>query len=283
MLYPRPRTVARACTLALACGLALPGGSALAASSGGTGYAASTPTQSTRTAQASDGAHHYPGDANYLGDRILQPGMSGNDVSLLQADLTSVGDSTPVTGYFGSITRGEVERFQRASHLTANGVVTWSVAHTLVVAVRAATRAASSSAPAGRARLVGGLAVAPSNAPPVIKDVIAAANRIAFKPYVYGGGHASFSSTGYDCSGSVSYALHGGGLLNTPLDSTDLESYGSRGGGRWISIWANAGHTYMYVAGLRFDTAAQSGNGNDRWTTSARSNSGYVEVHPTGY
>jgi hypothetical protein len=81
----------------------------------------------------------------------------------------------------------------------------------------------------------------------------------------------------------VSYALHGGHLLSTPEDSTELESYGSRGAGRWITIWANSGHTYMYVAGLRFDTSAQSSTGGSRWTTQRRSNAGYVERHPTGY
>jgi hypothetical protein len=129
-----------------------------------------------------------------------------------------------------------------------------------------------------------GLAVAPQGAPEVIREVIAAANQIAFKPYVYGGGHQSFNSSGYDCSGSVSYALHGGGLLSSPFDSTQFETYGTAGAGRWMTIWANGGHAYMYIAGLRFDTAAQSStNGNDRWTTTTRSNSGFTAVHPSGW
>jgi hypothetical protein len=140
--------------------------------------------------------------------------------------------------------------------------------------------------PAGaQATLIDGLAVAPQAAPLAVQDVIAAANQIAFKPYIYGGGHASFKSTGYDCSGSTSFALHGGGLLSSTEDSTGFESYGTAGPGQWITLWANGGHVYMEIAGLWFDTAAQSSsNNNDRWsTTRVDSPSGYVERHPTGY
>ncbi len=132
-----------------------------------------------------------------------------------------------------------------------------------------------------------GLAVAPEDAPTVIKEVIAAANAIAFKPYIYGGGHASFNASGYDCSGSVSYALHGGNLLASPLDSTQFESYGDPGPGRWITIYADDGHAYMDVAGLWFDTAAQSAaNGNDRWSAtriSTPQDGNWVEIHPAGW
>lgn len=130
-----------------------------------------------------------------------------------------------------------------------------------------------------------GLAVPPPTAPLVISEVIAAANQIAFDPYIYGGGHASFDSVGYDCSGSVSFALHGGGLLSTPVDSTQFESYGVPGPGRWITLWANGGHVYMEIAGLFYDTAAQSAtNGNDRWSTTRISpTGGFIEVHPAGW
>ena len=136
--------------------------------------------------------------------------------------------------------------------------------------------------PVGKAHLNSdGTASAPSDAPAVVKAVIAAANRIAHKPYIYGGGHGGWNDRGYDCSGSVSYALHGGGLLSSPEDSTGLESYGSAGRGRWITIWANSGHVYMYVAGLRFDTSAQ-GEAGSRWSDHGRSNAGFVERHPRG-
>ena len=139
--------------------------------------------------------------------------------------------------------------------------------------------------PGSQATLIDGLAVAPQDAPTVVQDVIAAANQIATKPYIYGGGHGSFISDGYDCSGSTSYALHGGGLISVTEDSTEFETYGSPGPGQWITLWANGGHVYMEIAGLWFDTAAQSSsNGNDRWsTTRVDQPSGYVERHPTGY
>ena len=112
--------------------------------------------------------------------------------------------------------------------------------------------------------------------------VISAGNEIATRPYVYGGGHGSFHSGGYDCSGSVSYALHGGGLLHSPQDSTSLESYGSSGPGKHITIYANSEHAFMVVNGKRFDTVARQ-EGGSRWSSSMSSTSGYVVRHPAGY
>ena len=138
---------------------------------------------------------------------------------------------------------------------------------------------------AGKAALVGGRAIAPLNAPAMVKRVIAAANHIRATPYVWGGGHGSFISSGYDCSGAVSYALHGGKLLSTPLTSGSLESFGEEGPGRWITIYANAAHTYMVVAGLRFDTAGDESGTGPRWhpTTAAAAAGSYVVRHPVGY
>ncbi|HEU0025193.1 MAG TPA: peptidoglycan-binding protein [Thermoleophilaceae bacterium] len=115
-----------------------------------------------------------------------------------------------------------------------------------------------------------------------VDRVIAAANAIAGKPYVYGGGHGSFDSAGYDCSGSVSYALHGGGLLSSPLSSSGFMSYGAPGPGRRITIYANPGHVYMTIDGRRFDTSARYETGS-RWSGSGRSGSGYVVRHPPGF
>jgi peptidoglycan hydrolase-like protein with peptidoglycan-binding domain len=112
--------------------------------------------------------------------------------------------------------------------------------------------------------------------------VIAAGNEIATRPYVYGGGHGSFQSNGYDCSGSVSYALHGGGLIHNTEDSSELESYGESGPGKHITIYANSEHAYMVVNGKRFDTVARSESGS-RWSSSMTSTSGYVVRHPAGY
>ena len=110
--------------------------------------------------------------------------------------------------------------------------------------------------------------------------MIAAGNRIAHKPYRYGGGHASFTDSGYDCSGSVSYALHGGGLLSVPKDSGEFMSYGAPGPGRHITIYAHPGHVYMVVHGRRFDTTGAGGG--SRWQWEARSSSGYTVRHPPG-
>ena len=114
-----------------------------------------------------------------------------------------------------------------------------------------------------------------------MQEVIAAADEIATRPYVYGGGHGSFTSEGYDCSGSVSYALHGGGLLSSPEDSTGLESYGEPGPGRYITIYADAEHAWMTIDGRRFDTVALAEDGS-RWSDSMASTAGFVVRHPTG-
>jgi hypothetical protein len=128
-----------------------------------------------------------------------------------------------------------------------------------------------------------GLAAAPQSAPPAIKAVIAAANSIADTPYVWGGGHGSWYSYGYDCSGAVSFALYGGGLLDTPLTSGSLESYGEPGPGKWITIYANATHTYMEVAGLRWDTVGDAEGTGPRWHTEPPYPEGFVVRHPPGY
>lgn len=137
--------------------------------------------------------------------------------------------------------------------------------------------------PGERARLVGQTAIAPPDAPLVVKAVIEAANEISDTPYIWGGGHGSFSDDGYDCSGAVSYALHGGGLLSSPLDSGGLTAWGSPGAGNWISVYANFGHVYMVVAGLRFDTGGTGGGNGPRWSTIMRSPSGFVARHPSGF
>jgi peptidoglycan hydrolase CwlO-like protein len=124
-----------------------------------------------------------------------------------------------------------------------------------------------------------GTATAPADAPDAVKGAIAAANAITNTPYVYGGGHGSFDSSGYDCSGSVSYALHGGGLLSSPLDSTGFMTWGEPGPGNWITVYANPGHAYAVIAGLRFDTSGAP----PRWQTESRDPAGYVAVHPPGY
>jgi hypothetical protein len=126
-----------------------------------------------------------------------------------------------------------------------------------------------------------GVAVAPAGAPDVVKRIIAAGNRIASKPYRYGGGHGRWKDTGYDCSGSVSYALHGASLLKQSMPSGSFMNWGKKGPGKWVTIYANGGHMYMVVAGLRFDTSGASSAGT-RWQAGMRSNAGYVVRHPAG-
>jgi peptidoglycan hydrolase CwlO-like protein len=127
----------------------------------------------------------------------------------------------------------------------------------------------------------GGMVQPPPGAPAAIGEVMAAGNAIATLPYLYGGGHASFHANAYDCSGSVSYALAAAGLVSSPLTSGAFESWGDPGPGKWITVWANAGHVFMYVAGWRFDTVALS-SGGTRWSQSATGTGGYVARHPPG-
>jgi cell wall-associated NlpC family hydrolase len=126
-----------------------------------------------------------------------------------------------------------------------------------------------------------GRAAAPQDAPGVVRDVIRGANVIAKTPYLWGGGHGSWSAVGYDCSGSVSFALAGAGLLDAPLTSGALAHWGAAGPGRWITIYANDGHVFMVVAGLRFDTGGLRGS-DTRWQVGGRDTSGFVARHPVG-
>jgi len=147
------------------------------------------------------------------------------------------------------------------------------------------TEAATETGPPGKATLVNGRAIPPANAPAAVKQVIAAANKIRTKPYIYGGGHARFWDAGYDCSGSVSFALHGGGFLTSPLPSGPMETWGSGGKGRWITVYANAGHAYAVIAGLRWDTAGNTSGTGPRWHKSLRAaaTGPFTARHPAGY
>jgi cell wall-associated NlpC family hydrolase len=133
-----------------------------------------------------------------------------------------------------------------------------------------------------RARVAAnGSAVAPEDAPVVVQRLILAANEIARLPYKWGGGHGAWRDSGYDCSGSVSFALAGAGLLDRPHTSGDFMQYGDSGPGKWITIYANPGHIFMMVAGLRFDTSGQ-GRAGTRWQEGARGASGFAVRHPPG-
>jgi peptidoglycan hydrolase-like protein with peptidoglycan-binding domain len=217
----------------------------------------------------------------HLGDRGLRAGASGHDVRVLQQLLTEDGFTTTVDGRFGRGTAAAVRAFQRAHGLSPSG----AVGKATVAALRApAPAVASSTAPTATATATvdaAGLAHAPLGAPPAVAAAIAAGNAIATLPYRYGGGHRSFTDTAYDCSGSVSYALHGGGLLDAPLASGDLATWGTPGAGAWMTVYANAGHAFMVVAGLRFDTSGRTRSGS-RWQAAPRSTDGFTARHPAG-
>jgi hypothetical protein len=150
-----------------------------------------------------------------------------------------------------------------------------------------AAAAAPAPAPtAGAALAAPGVAVAPAGAPAAVRGAIRAGNALQALPYRYGGGHDTFADTAYDCSGAVSYALHGGRLLGAPMDSTDLESWGEPGPGQWITVYANADHAFVVIAGLRLDTSAADDPGGDpngpRWRPAIRDTADFVIRHPSG-
>jgi peptidoglycan hydrolase-like protein with peptidoglycan-binding domain len=196
----------------------------------------------------------------------------GNPVSRLQEAL-----HVQVDGTFGQETETAVRRLQARHGLAVDGVVgpeTWNALGIKEsVTLHPPHPASSHTREAGDS---GG-----GEGSSVVARVIAAADEIATRPYVYGGGHGSFQSTGYDCSGSVSYALHGGGLLSSPEDSSELQSYGEPGPGRHITVYANSEHAWMVIDGRRFDTIAEQETGT-RWSGSTMSTAGYVARHPAG-
>ncbi len=230
----------------------------------------------------------------------LHTGSKGPRVAVAQKLL-----HLPVDRVFGPATGRAIERLQRRHRMTADGVIgsrTWALVKRLRARRRArAPQAAGARGSARVARLQRRLGLTPdgvfgpvtANAvvhrfrararrrglPLRVRRIIAAADRIAGLPYRYGGGHGNWHDSGYDCSGSVSFALHGAGLLRIALDSGRLMGWGAPGSGRWVTVYAKPSHAYMVVAGRRFDT---SGSGATRWQGDLRTDGGYVARHPPG-
>jgi hypothetical protein len=249
-------------------------------SSGGAGLQATVKTAGTL---------NRAGTVNQLGHRVLRNGLHGADVTVLQGYLTIAGFPTSVDGNFGPQTASSVAAFKQSHNIVpANGVAGPS----FVTALRTAISSYTSDVTTGTATInPDGTATAPANAPPAVQSMIAAANGILNTSYCVGGGHGKWQSSCYDCSGAVSFALHGAGLLSSSEDSSDLESYGAAGPGQWVSIYSDPSHAFIVIAGIAFDTAnyggpnIPSGTG-PRWRSNPLGNLAdgghYVVRHPPG-
>jgi hypothetical protein len=228
-----------------------------------------------------------------FGARALERPMSGADVRTLQQLLTTWGIRLTADGQFGRQTKGAVRTWERANGRRVNGRLGRREARMLQLAVERGERApgyapptdttlAAPAAPGEKATIgPDGLAIAPASAPAAVTAMIAAGNKIHAMPYKYGGGHGRWNDTGYDCSGSMSYVFHAAGMLDHALDSTGFMSWGESGKGAWVTNYANSGHSFMVIAGLRFDTSGRSDDGS-RWDTEMRSSAGYTVRHPAG-
>jgi peptidoglycan hydrolase-like protein with peptidoglycan-binding domain len=230
------------------------------------------------------------GDAGpALGSRTLRRGMRGPDVRALQRALRALGFHATPDGAFGARTLRTVKRYERRHDFVVDGVVDPDEGQRIADEAGMgggddATGSADVGATNGaQVTLNGdGTATAPAGAPPAVEQIVVAGNQIAQTPYAYGGGHTDdFQDSAYDCSGSVSYALHGAGLLGAPLDSGELMSWGDPGPGQWVTIYSNEGHVFMVVGGLRFDTSGAADAGS-RWQATPRSTNGYEVRHPPG-
>ena len=281
-MSPHSRLACALCAL----GLRIFAGTAIA-DSGGSAYTASSKSSDGGwTTSAHGGAGIRPAHGK-LGYRLpVRWGMKGSDVRGLQHLLSHVGIPVSGDGSFGHRTRMAVIEFERRTKRPVNGILDRGDLETLYgIDAKGGfpPPPAPKPLPAGSRAKVNrdGLASVGVDAPQVVKDIIAAGNRIARTRYVYGGGHRRWEDRGYDCSGSVSYALHGAGLLAAPLDSTGLGLWGGAGAGRWITIYANAAHAYAVIAGLRFDTSGARAAGT-RWQAAPRRSRGFIVRHPLG-
>lgn len=228
--------------------------------------------------------------ANGTGGVAVRPPAKPKAAPAAPANAAPVTAKTPNVTYTGPVyektVTGAVVPYVAAP---ANGV---SGSASGGAAVAASAEAAGTEGkpdllvPGSTARYVDGLAAAPMSAPATVQEIVWAGNQLIGLPYIYGGGHnATFTSPGYDCSGTVSFALHGAALLSSPLDSSEFMSWGAAGIGRWVTIFTNPGHAYMTVAGLRLDTSSADDPSNEqgpRWRPLRPANAGFTVRHPVG-
>jgi hypothetical protein len=251
------------------------------------GTAAAAP-KTSGGASASD-AGHYAGDSRHLGDRWLRQGMQGHDVRVLQQYLTYAGLSTRITGTFDRATTHSVQAFERKHGMHPDGVVSITVEKALRQTVATLDNA---NPPTGKVRInADGTATAPAGAPPKVLQMVSAANSIIHTSYCYAGGHGSWNSSCYDCSGAVGFVLHAAGLLSSPEPSGSMESWGRPGPGQWVSVYADSGHVFMVIDGRAFDTADFGGPNipdgtGPRWRSDPTGNladgGNYIVRHPAG-
>jgi cell wall-associated NlpC family hydrolase len=240
------------------------------------GAAPSAPTTPTTPTAPATPAHHAPITAK-------TPNIAYNGPVY---EKNAAGQVVPYTPAPSAPTPSE------PGEATASSTSAGSTSVTVTGGAPTATPGGASTAtkpellvPGHTARIIDGFGAAPIDAPAAVQQIIWAGNQIVGLPYIYGGGHASFISPGYDCSGTVSYALHGANLLSTPMDSTEFETWQGSGVGTWVTIFANGGHAYMTVAGIRLDTSPAndpSGLEGPRWRPLRPENAGFVVRHPLG-
>jgi peptidoglycan hydrolase-like protein with peptidoglycan-binding domain len=285
--------------------------------SGGSGLSTKTPVKvKTRSSHAKRGVTTDPttllksnpvmapvkqnGGSAHLGNRVLRPGMHGHDVRVLQAYLTVDGYPTTIDGDFGPTTKSNVVSWQSANAIADNGVVTYADSRKLredvakIESSPKSKRGTKLQTTAGPTATINsdGDALAPASAPQAVKTMIAAANSINSTSYCYAGGHASWKSSCYDCSGATGYVLHAAGLLSSPEPSGSMETWGDAGKGQWVTVYAAGSHAFIVIAGLAFDTAhwgpTAPGGSGPRWLTKANVTSNlsdgnsYVPRHPPG-
>ncbi|HEV2821038.1 MAG TPA: putative peptidoglycan-binding domain-containing protein [Solirubrobacteraceae bacterium] len=239
-----------------------------------------------------DDHHCTPDTRGALGERWpLSSGDKGQDIRVLQDFLNKLGDNLVVDGQFGPRTRRAVDGWKGAVGRKLDGRMTCGDIRVLREANTGVPKEGGrdkgptpGAAPEGaQARITeDGFAVAPAHAPEAVKQIIAAGNEIAHKPYKYGGGHGRWEDDGYDCSGSVSYALYKAGIVKSSMPSGRYMNWEQAGEGDWVTVYAHEGHMYMVVAGLRFDTSGREGDSDSRWHEEMRDPKAYRVRHVEG-